>query len=127
MSKIKKVTIEDILEQKKIKKSYDMYYDSEVLGGRVDFEKINANKVIDIMRDVNDGNMEVFDACMYIIYLSVPMFRNKKLVEDKENADSPYKIINDIFNGNIIEISEFAQKIFELYGVNDETVKNLKK
>ena len=127
MSKIKKVTIEDILEQKKIKKSYDMYYDSEVLGGRVDFEKINANKVIDIMSDVNDGNMEVFDACMYIIYLSVPMFRNKKLVEDKENADSPYKIINDIFNGNIIEISEFAQKIFELYGVNDETVKNLKK
>ena len=126
MTKIKKITIDDVLAQKKLKKAHEMFYDSDVLCGRIDFERINANKVLDIMSDVNAGNLDIFDACMYIIYLSVPMFRNKEVIEDNK-GESPYKVVAEIFNDNIIDISAFAQKIFAIYGVDDEAVKTLKK
>ncbi len=124
---MKKLTIEDILKQKKITKECEMFFDSDVLGGRIDFEKISPDKVLDILQDTGKGEMSAHDANLYIIYLSVPMFRKKELAQEFEIKDSPYKVVDAIFHSNIMEITSFADKILTVYGFNAEKVKKIKK
>lgn len=125
---MKKLTIEDILEQKKISKKVEMTFKSEVLNREIDFEKIDASKVMEILQDSQSGMLDYHSANMYLIYLSVPIFRNEKIRADMENKnDSPYKVVEEIFNSNIMEITSFADKILSIYGFTAEKVKSLKK
>ena len=71
--------------------------------------------------------MSAHDANLYIIYLSVPMFRNKELLDEYEIKGSPYKVVEEIFHSNIMEITSFADKILAIYGFNAEKVKKIKK
>lgn len=127
MNKIKKITIEDIFEQKNINKKKEMFFDSDKLGGRIDFEKINPSKILELLQDASENKLSVHDTNLYIIYLSVPMFRNQKLLEKYEIKDSPYKVIELIFENDIMEITAFADKILAFYGFDENKVKKLKK
>lgn len=124
---MKKITIEDVYKQKKIRKEVELFYDSEILGGRIDFERIQPDKVLDILQDTGKGLMSAHDANLYLIYLSVPMFRNADLLAEYEIKDSPYKVIDEIFNHNVMETTTFADKILTLYGFQAEKVKSIKK
>lgn len=124
---MKKITIEDVFQQKNIKKETEMFFDSETLGGRIDFEKIQPDKVLDILQDTGKGLMSAHDANLYLIYLSVPMFRNAELLEKFEIKDSPYKVIDAIFKSDVLEITTFADKILTLYGFQAQKVKKIKK
>lgn len=124
---MKKITIEDILEKKKINKKHKMSFESEVLGGIIDFEKIDPSKVIDLLQDAKEGKITIHNANLYLIYLSVPMFRNQKLMEESGIKDSPYKIVEEILQNNVMEITAFADYILLIYGFEAEKVEKLKK
>lgn len=124
---MKKITIEDILKPKKVTKSIEMFYDSETLGGRIDFERIDTNKIMEILDEVKKNLMTVHNANLYVIYLSVPMFRNQELLDKYEIKDSPYKIVEELLNHNVLEITQFADKILALYGFAEEQIKKIKK
>lgn len=121
-----KLTIEDLLE-KKVSSKKELFFDSDVLDKRIDFEKIDSTKIMDILQDTKDDKITPHDANCYLIYLSVPMFRNEQLRKKHEIKDSPYKIIDIIFDGDVMEITEFADKILTNYGFTAEKVNRLKK
>lgn len=121
-----KLTIEDLLEKKTGSKR-EMFFDSDVLEARIDFDKIDSAKILDILQDTKDGKITIHDANCYVIYLSVPMFRNEQLRKKHEIKDSPYKIVDIIFDGDVMEITEFADKILSNYGFTADKVNKLKK
>lgn len=125
---MKKITIEELMEQKGVKKQKkEMFFDSESLNRRFDFEKISPAKVLEILDDAKKGNMDVHDANLYLIYLSIPMFHNEKLLAQYGIKGSPYKIVEEIFENNVLEITQFADKILAIYGFDAEKVNKLKK
>lgn len=121
-----KLTIEDLME-KKIGSKREMFFDSEVLDARIDFEKIDSTKIMDILQDAKEEKITIHNANCYVIYLSVPMFRNEQLRKKHDVKDSPYKIVDILFDGDVMEITSFADKILANYGFTEEKVKKLKK
>ena len=115
------------MQQKKVIEVQELFYDSEILGGRIDFEKVSPAKVMDIMQEIADGSNDVYNASLYLIYLSVPMFRSKQLQEKYEIKDNPYKVIEYIFEENILEITNFGAKILNIYGFSQKRLDTLKK
>lgn len=121
-----KLTIEDLMEKTTGSKK-EMFFDSDVLEARIDFDKIDSAKILEILQDAKEEKMSIHDANCYVIYLSVPMFRNEQLRKKHEIKDSPYKIVDIIFDGDVMEITEFADKILSNYGFTAEKVNKLKK
>ena len=121
-----KLTIEDLMEKTTGSKK-EMFFDSDVLEARIDFDKIDSAKILEILQDAKEEKMSIHDANCYVIYLSVPMFRNEQLRKKHEIKDSPYKIIDIIFDGDVMEITEFADKILSNYGFTADKVNKLKK
>ncbi len=121
-----KLTIEDLLEKKTGSKR-EMFFDSDVLEARIDFEKIDSAKIMDILQDAKENKITIHDANCFVIYLSVPMFRNEQLRKKHEIKDSPYKIVDVLFDSDIMEITKFADKILSNYGFTAEKVNKLKK
>ena len=121
-----KLTIEDLMEKTTGSKK-EMFFDSDVLEARIDFDKIDSAKILEILQDAKEEKMSIHDANCYVIYLSVPMFRNEQLRKKHEIKDSPYKIVDIIFDGDVMEITEFADKILSNYGFTADKVNKLKK
>ena len=121
-----KLTIEDLMEKTTGLKK-EMFFDSDVLEARIDFEKIDSTKIMDILQDAKEEKITIHNANCYVIYLSVPMFRNEQLRKKHEIKDSPYKIVDIIFDGDVMEITEFADKILSNYGFTADKVNKLKK
>lgn len=121
-----KLTIEDLMEKTTGSKK-EMFFDSDVLDARIDFDKIDSAKILEILQDAKEEKMSIHDANCYVIYLSVPMFRNEQLRKKHEIKDSPYKIVDIIFDGDVMEITEFADKILSNYGFTADKVNKLKK
>lgn len=122
---MKKLTIEELLGQEA--KKPNMCFESDVLNRKIDFERIQTSKIFNILKEVGSGTMDEYDSYLYIIYLSVPMFRNKELQTKYDLKDSPYKVVEEIFQGNIFEITRFGEKIIGIYGITKDKVDNVKK
>ena len=127
MTKIKKLTIDELLKEKDINVSSEMYYDSAVLNRRIDFERIKNKKVLDMMQEVSDGTLDLFSANLYLIYLSVPMFRNEELQKKYENDGNPYEVVESIFKNDVMDITNFGAKILSFYGFTQQRVDEIKK
>ena len=127
MTKIKKLTIEELLKEKDIDVSNEMYYDSTVLNRRIDFERIKNKKVLDIMQEVSDDTLDLYSANLYLIYLSVPMFRNEELQKKYENDGNPYEVVESIFKNDVMDITNFGAKILSFYGFTQQRVEEIKK
>lgn len=124
---IEKLTIEDLLAEKKINVKSNWYYDSTVLGKRIDYERINPSKVMDIVQEVSDNERDLYSANLYLIYLSVPMFRNKALQEKHEIKGNPYEVIEPIFKHDVLDITNFGAQILSAYGFTQQRLDEVKK
>jgi len=122
---MKKLTIEELLGQETKKQS--LCFESDVLNRKIDFERIQTSKIFNILKEVGSGTMDEYDSYLYVIYLSVPMFRNKELQAKYDVKDSPYKVVEHIFQGNIFEITQFGEEIIGIYGITKDKVDNVKK
>ena len=122
---MKKLTIEELLGQET--KTQSLCFESDVLNRKIDFERIQTSKIFNILKEVGSGTMDEYDSYLYVIYLSVPMFRNKELQAKYDVKDSPYKVVEHIFQGNIFEITQFGEEIIGIYGITKDKVDNVKK
>jgi hypothetical protein len=124
---MKKITIEQLLAEKNVNIATEMYYDSIVLNSRIDFTRIKPSKVMDIMQEIADETLDVYTASLYLIYLSVPMFRNKELQTKYEIKGNPYEVVEHIFKGDIMDITAFGTTILNMYGFTRQRVQEVKK
>ena len=124
---IEKLTIEDLLADKKVNVKTNWYYDSTVLGKRIDYERINPSKVMDIVQEVSDNERDLYSANLYLIYLSVPMFRNKALQEKHEIKGNPYEVVEPIFKHDVLDITNFGAQILSAYGFTQQRLDEVKK
>ena len=127
MKNIKKATIEELLKAQNVNVSNEMYYDSVELNMRFDFERVKTSKVMDIMTDIAENKIEVYEACLYLIYISVPMLRNQQLQEKYKINGNPYEVVEHVFNSNVMEINQFGTKILNIYGFTRDRINAIKK
>ena len=115
-----KITLESLLnreiEEDKIKE-----YDSEQLGGIIEFKRINPEKIQDILGQINDG-LTQFKAYQWIIYLSCPLFQNEALLK-KYSPPEPYEVVYPVLNKSLAEINEMGNLILEWYGFKTDIKK----
>ena len=119
-----KLTIEDILKNKKIveKKKNEPYF-CKMFEKEIDIEELPVSKIAEILN--NAQNEEAMRADYELIYESCPIFRSKELQEDYEIKD-PIMIVEKVFNKNLIEINNLAKFILSRYGYGEE-INNIKK
>lgn len=110
---MKKLTIADILERKKVIKPLEKTFYSEVLGGEIEIKKINPDKISELVQ--HQANLGQFKAYLKIIYESCPIFQNKELHEQFKPVE-PFEVVDMIFETNLKEIYELGNKILEIYG-----------
>lgn len=110
-----KVTIADILERKNVIKPLDLTFNSEVLGGEIEIKKVAPDKIMTIAQGIQDNRYKTF--CL-LIYTSCPIFQSKELHETYKPIE-PFEIVDIVLESSIIEISELAMKILELYGIKE--------
>lgn len=124
---MKKLTIEELLKEKDVNIASDMYYDSVALNRRIDFDRIKSAKVMDLMQEVSDGTLDLYSANLYLIYLSVPMFRSEELQKKYKNDGNPYEVVEPIFKNDVMDITNFGAKILSCYGFTQQRVNQVKK
>ncbi len=119
-----KLTVADILERKNIIKPLKLTYNSEILGGEIEIKKINADKVMDIAQDMQDNKYQTF--CK-LIFACCPIFSAKEL-QQKYKPIEPFDIVDILLESSLVEVTELAMQILELYGIKERIgVNNLKK
>ncbi len=123
--KAEKLTIEKILEKKRILESTDKkpYY-CEFFGAEIDIEEHSLKKVSEIVsKDYGEDSLR---ADFELIYAFCPIFRNKKLQEEY-NVQDPIDIIELVFNHNLGAIQDLAKAIMKRYGLGVDKVEEIKK
>ena len=123
--KAEKLTIEKILEKKRILESTDKkaYY-CEFFGAEIDIEEHPLKKISEITsKDYGEDSLR---ADFELIYAFCPIFRNKKLHEEY-NVEDPIDIVEVIFDHNLGAIQDLAKAIMKRYGLGVDKVEEIKK
>lgn len=128
MSTYKKATVESIIDAKLVTPGANLV---EIDAPSVEMTfvalKMPLTKVLRIIDNTEDpssvlGNYEFLKK---IIYESVPVLKDKKLLQHYECVE-PTDIVEKVFDNNASAISEFGRKILALYGLDElpEMLKN---
>ena len=121
-TKINKITIDDILQKKKLVKDYSVFK-SKFFGKDFELETIKPAQLVEIMNSDED---EITRYCK-LIYNSCSFFRQKELIEALE-VEIPYLTVAETFGDNYAGLFEFGNFIMEKYGfIDEETVNKVKK
>ena len=121
-TKINKITIDDILQKKKLVKDYSVFK-SKFFGKDFELETIKPAQLVEIMNSDED---EITRYCK-LIYNSCSFFRKKELIEALE-VEIPYLTVAETFGDNYAGLFEFGNFIMEKYGfIDEETVNKVKK
>lgn len=122
----KKITLAQLLTDKKVIEDKKWTYESETLGGVLEIEKIKPQKVLDIIEEISDEKIDQYTAFSKLIYESCSIFRSQELIK-KYEVEIPYQVVDRVFDRNIIEILELGKKICVNYGVHFEAEETIKK
>ena len=121
-TKTNKITIDDILQKKKLVKDYSVFK-SKYFGKEFELETIKPAQLVEIMNSDED---EITRYCK-LIYNSCSFFRKKELIEALE-VEIPYLTVAETFGDNYAGLFEFGNFIMEKYGfIDEETVNKVKK
>lgn len=118
------LTIETLLEraqQSKNDKFMMKKYKSKLLGGELTIVRQPLTKIISIIGDMDENRRDMvrmISVMCELIYVSVPLFRDKRLQKEYEVAE-PYDVVQAVLNDNVDEITELAEAIFEMYGLKE--------
>lgn len=118
------LTIETLLEraqQSKNDKFMMKKYKSKLLGGELTIVRQPLTKILSIIGDMDENRRDMvrmISVMCELIYVSVPLFRDKRLQKEYEVAE-PYDVVQAVLNDNVDEITELAEAIFEMYGLKE--------
>ncbi|WP_250277214.1 hypothetical protein [[Clostridium] colinum] len=121
MGKLKKLTLENLLDRKgKQDKMGLSTLDVDSLDSSIEIVKIKTRKVFEIMDkyDVKQGGITSnYDMMCELIYKSVPILQKEDL-KSQLNVPTPYEVVGELFSFD--EIEKIATHIMELHGMTDE-------
>ena len=123
---MKKLTVEDILAQKKLidKKANQNFY-SKVFNAEIEVKNTKADSITEILWNNSDSE---FRRYLKLIYLCCPIFKSEELRNSFDNIKEPYDIIERVFGNNLNEIIQLGNFIMTKYGFLDEDLlKSIKK
>jgi len=110
---MEKLTVEKILERKKVIKPLEMVYHSDFLNGDIEIKKINPDKIAVLLSEAQElGQIKSYQK---LIYESCPLFQKKELHQELKPTE-PYDIVDLVFESNLKEILELGNKILMIYG-----------
>lgn len=121
----KNLTLAEIIAKKKqgkMDKFEVAYYDSKVLGGRVEVRKIPLKRFYEIQD--TGGDEEYLDSISMILFESMPMFKeNTKEAMEVYDVSVASDLPLAVFEDNIGEMTEIVEMVNKFYGIEgDETV-----
>lgn len=122
----KKITLAQLLTDKKVIEDKKWSYESAALGGILEIEKIKPKKVLEIMEEVSTEGNDQYITFLKLIYESCPIFRSQELIK-KYEVEIPYQVVDRVFDRNIIEILDLGKQICVNYGVYFEAEETIKK
>lgn len=121
---MKTLTIEDILNNKKIieKRQGEQFY-SKVFRRRIEIADISPERILSIVNSATED--DPLRADYELIYECCPIFRSKELFDAYGDIEDPVMIVEKVFNRNIFEIDSLAKFILKKYGYygDVETIK----
>lgn len=120
------LSLEDLLEKKKIINPKKWDFDSKELGKTIKIEKVDPQKITSIISDVSEGNADEYTTYLRLIFESVGIFRAKEL-QKKYEVVEPFEIIDIIFDRNLGEIYALGNQICTNYGFGGEAKDTIKK
>lgn len=121
MSTYEKATVESILDAKTTKPGQNLVeIDAPSIEMTFVVSKMPLTKVLRIIDETADPSSVVgnYEFLKKIIYESVPVLKNKKLLQHYECVE-PTDIVEKIFNDNAAAIGDFGRKILALYGLDE--------
>lgn len=122
----KKITLADVIERKKqgkMNKLQVKFYDSKILGGRIEVRKIPLGHYMELIENIEKYNS--VDAMNVLIYECCPLFRENtkeamEVYKVAEATDLPSAILED----NIKEMNDIIEIINSFYGLDEIDIKN---
>lgn len=119
-----KATIDNLLETM-AKNRKDSIHTITVNGLDFTVNKLPITAVLNIMDEYGDGTAQQFEMFKELVYMSIPIFRDKKLQEACD-CKIPHDVVTTVLGENIKVITELGKAITDMYNMNDE-VEELKK
>ncbi len=94
----------------------------ELDGDRIEVKKISADKVLEIMRAV-DNEAPMIELCDQLIYEAIPELHQKNVLEEFDCKDNPVAVVGEVFSyGTRIMLGEELRDI--VADTNLEIIKN---
>lgn len=121
MSRLKKLTLENLLDRKSKQDKMGLYtIDVDSLNASVPIVKLKTRKMCEIMDkyNVKQGSITSnYDMMCELIYKSVPILQKDDL-KSQLNVPTPYEVVGELFSFD--EIEKISLHIMELHGLTDE-------
>lgn len=122
--KKEKLTVEKILQQKKIfDKKLNTPYFCQILDCEIDIEEHSISKVSAIINKEYDDPIR---ADLELIYAFCPIFRSKKLQKEL-GVEDPIDTVELSLGHNITEINALVKHILARYGLGEDKIQKIKK
>ena len=122
--KKEKLTVEKILQQKKIfDEKLNTPYFCKIFNCEIDIEQHPISKVSAIMNKEYDDPMR---ADLELIYTFCPIFRSKKLQEEL-GVEDPIDAVELSLGYNMTEINALVKNILDRYGLRTDKIQKIKK
>jgi len=124
-----KATLAEIIAKKKqgqMDKLQVKYFDSEVLGMKVEIKKIPLARYMDLIDGVEDNTIESMNK---LIYECCPMFHDKEFIGEAMELYGvavPTDLPSKVFEEQLNELKAIVEIINSFYGVDklSDTIKN---
>lgn len=123
MSKLKKLTLENLLDRKSKQDKMGLStLDIDSLDASVPIIKLKTRKLCEIM-DKYEANIDEnriisgYDMMIEIIYKCVPILQSKEL-QEQLNVPTPYEVVGELFDFQ--EMEKITTHIMELHGITDK-------
>lgn len=123
MSKLKKLTLENLLDRKSKQDKMGLStIDVDSLNASVPIVKLKTRKMCEIMDKYEasiDENRIIsgYDMMSEIIYKCVPILQSKEL-QEQLNVPTPYEVVGELFDFH--EMEKITTHIMELHGITDK-------
>jgi hypothetical protein len=120
---MKKFTLDSFIKLKAVKdKQFQEPIVVEVDGEQIEVKKLSAEKVLDIMRGI-DNEAPMIELCDQLIYEAIPELHQKNVLEEFDCKDNPVGVVGKIFSyGTRVLLGEELRSI--VADTNLEIIKN---
>ena len=127
-----RLTVTDLIEQKRKQSQSDTYYGkaihSDVLGGEIVAKRLPLRQVTAMIDRLgqDESTTSQLEVNLELIYKSCDIFHDSELMTECGVEGDRYDVVAEVFNNNLQAIGDFADEIMKFYYSHVPTVDELK-